>query len=62
MRHYTPREDHYVQYGAILIIGIDKAGRIFSRIEKNGATIATDIFVRLPSEATLIAQGWTRDG
>lgn len=57
----TPRTFVYRQADAILTVGIDPSGRLFSHIEKNGEVKVRDIFVRLPSEAQLAKAGWKRE-
>jgi len=60
MRQPTPKVYKYKQVEAILTVGIDINGRIFSLIEKNGQVVAKDIYIKFPSEVSLIERGWTR--
>jgi len=55
-----PRQYKYKKANVILSVGIDENGRVFSTMEKNGIVVAKDIYVRLPTEALLIQQGWLR--
>lgn len=50
----------YKKKDVLLTVGLDENGRVFSRIEKNGETVARDMYVRIPSEVELAKQGWTR--
>jgi len=60
MRQPSPRMYKYKKENVILTVGIDKNGRLYSFYEKYGQTVAQDMFVRMPSEVTLIKQGWKR--
>ena len=56
----TPKEYMYKQNNAVLYVGYDETGRLFSRIEKNGIVIAKGMYIRMPSAQTLEKQGWER--
>jgi hypothetical protein len=60
MQQPSPKMYKYSKSGAILTVGIDRNGRIFSSIEKNGHVLASDLYVKFPTEAILAKQGWTR--
>ncbi len=60
MTNPTPRQYKYEQKGAILTVGMDKNGRVFSSIEKYGKVVAKDIYIKIPSEPSLNKSGWTR--
>jgi hypothetical protein len=42
-----------------LFVGYDDTGRIYSRVEKDGAVIQRDVFVRMPAPNELEKFGWT---
>ena len=50
----------YKQKDVVLTVGIDENGRIFSHMQKNGETVARDIYIKIPTETDLAKQGWTR--
>jgi len=56
----APRRYTYKQQEAILTVGIDENGRIYSSIEKNGKIYAKDLYIHIPSEPDLNKQGWIR--
>lgn len=60
MKIQPPREEKYEQNGAVLTVGIDRAGRIYSSIEKNGKALQQDVYIRMPTEVRLAHEGWTR--
>lgn len=46
---------------AILYVGYDDFGRVISRIEKAGISVAVDLYVKMPNELELEKQGWIRE-
>ena len=62
MATLNPPGRHFIyQKGkATLHVGTDVSGNIFSKIVKNGKTIAEDMYIRFPTEVQLYKQGWIR--
>ncbi len=60
MKIQPPREEKYEQSGAILTVGIDNAGRVYSSIERDGQTLSQDMYIRMPTEVRLYKEGWKR--
>ena len=56
----TPRMFKYTQGNAVLTVGIDSNGRMFSSLEKDGVLYAKDLYERIPTEPDMIKRGWTR--
>jgi len=60
MGFLPPKKHTYQKEEAILVVGIDRNGRVFSDITKNGQVVAKDLFIKFPMEAQLAKQGWKR--
>lgn len=56
----TPKVFKYRNNDAILTVGYDISGRLFSSITKNGKTVAQDMYIKFPAEVQLQKYGWIR--
>ena len=54
----TPKEYRYKQASAILVVGYDEGGRLFSYIKKNGEVVARNMYIKMPTTEALDKQGW----
>ena len=54
----TPKEYRYEQANAILVVGYDEGGRLFSYIKKNGKMMAQNMYIKMPTAEALEKQGW----